>query len=53
MKQFIDILIEEGNRMIKFLKNNGESVDNLVSFVSQHMLNAICGKLIIFNSGKN
>jgi len=46
LKQFVEILIEEGNHMTKFLKDTKGSVDDLVSFISHHTLNAICGKMI-------
>ncbi|CAL1686784.1 unnamed protein product [Lasius platythorax] len=43
LKQFVDILIEEGNRMTKFLNNiEGSIVKDLVLLISQHTLNAIC-----------
>ncbi|XP_011638786.1 cytochrome P450 4C1-like [Pogonomyrmex barbatus] len=43
LKQFIEILIEEGNHITQSLRNVKDStVDNLVSFVSHHTLNAIC-----------
>ena len=43
LKQFVDILIEEGNRMTKFLNNiEGSIVKDLVFLISQHTLNAIC-----------
>lgn len=47
LKQFVDIFIEEGNRMITFLKDaNNSNIDDLANFISQHTLNAICGKRI-------
>ncbi|KYQ53159.1 Cytochrome P450 4C1, partial [Trachymyrmex zeteki] len=42
LKQFVEILIDEGNRMTKSLKDINGSVNNLVSFISHHTLNAIC-----------
>ncbi|XP_029171172.1 cytochrome P450 4C1-like [Nylanderia fulva] len=43
LKQFVDIFIEEGNRMTKFLNDmDGSIVKDLVSFISEHTLNAIC-----------
>ncbi|XP_071652110.1 cytochrome P450 4C1-like [Temnothorax longispinosus] len=43
LKQFVEILIEEGNRMTKSLKDRKEStIDDLMLFVSHHTLNAIC-----------
>ncbi|XP_014486908.1 PREDICTED: cytochrome P450 4C1-like, partial [Dinoponera quadriceps] len=44
LKQFVEILIEEGNRAAKSFKNTEESViDDLLHFTSHHTLNAICG----------
>ncbi|XP_020289589.1 cytochrome P450 4C1-like [Pseudomyrmex gracilis] len=43
LRQFLDILIEESDRMIKSLKDNEEPViKDLVPFLSKHTLNAIC-----------
>nr|XP_012222591.1 PREDICTED: cytochrome P450 4C1-like [Linepithema humile] len=43
LKQFVDILIEEGNYMTQCLKDSKEStVNDLTSFTSNHTLNAIC-----------
>ncbi|XP_014484841.1 PREDICTED: cytochrome P450 4C1-like isoform X2 [Dinoponera quadriceps] len=43
LKQFVEILIEEGNRAAESLKNTEESViDDLLHFTSHHTLNAIC-----------
>jgi len=43
LREFVEILIEEGNRMTKSLKErNGLVTDDLVQFVSHHTLNAIC-----------
>jgi cytochrome P450 family 4 len=43
LKQFVEILIEEGNHMTKCLKNMKEStIDDLMMFISHHTLNAIC-----------
>jgi len=45
LHQFIDILIEEGNRMTETLKDvKGTTEKELVSFLTEHTLNAICGK---------
>lgn len=45
LKQFVDILIEESDCMIKTLKDvKGTVVKDLVPFMSEHTLNAICGK---------
>jgi len=49
LQQFVNILIEEGINMTKSLKNTGDPVvKDLVSFLSEHTLNAICG--IVFYS---
>jgi len=49
LQQFVESLIKEGENMTKSLKNTGDSVvKDLVSFVSEHTLNAICG--IVFYS---
>lgn len=46
LTQFADILIEESERMVKCLKNTkGSVIENLMSFVNEHTLNIICGKL--------
>lgn len=43
LQQFVDILVEEGNRMTKYLNDiDGSIVKDLVFFISQHTLNAIC-----------
>ncbi|KAL6259145.1 hypothetical protein P5V15_009067 [Pogonomyrmex californicus] len=43
LKQFIEILIEEGNHITQSLKNiKGSTVDDLASFIGHHTLNAIC-----------
>ncbi|XP_020278699.1 cytochrome P450 4C1-like [Pseudomyrmex gracilis] len=43
LKQFIDIFIEESNRMVATLKNAKEPVvKELLSFMSNHTLNIIC-----------
>lgn len=48
LQQFVEILIEEGENMTKSLKNiGGTVVKDLVSFASEHTLNAICGILFI------
>jgi len=47
LQQFTEILIEEGENMTKSLKNiGGTVVKELIPFVSEYTLNAICG--IIF-----
>jgi len=44
LQQFVEILIEEGENMTNSLKNTGDAVvKDLVSFFSEHTLNAICG----------
>lgn len=48
MKQFVDILIEESDYMVKTLKDaRGTVVKELVSFMSEHTLNTICGNLLL------
>uniref|UniRef100_UPI0009490568 uncharacterized LOC105181718 n=1 Tax=Harpegnathos saltator TaxID=610380 RepID=UPI0009490568 len=43
LRQFVDILLEEGERMTKILKNAGGPVEkNIIHFISEHTLNAIC-----------
>ncbi|XP_018393738.1 PREDICTED: uncharacterized protein LOC108772664 [Cyphomyrmex costatus] len=43
LQQFVDVLIQEGENMTKFLKNSKDTVVNdVVSFVSEYTLNAIC-----------
>uniref|UniRef100_UPI0005D394C3 uncharacterized LOC105432372 n=1 Tax=Pogonomyrmex barbatus TaxID=144034 RepID=UPI0005D394C3 len=43
LKQFIEILIEEGNHITQSLKNiKGSTVDDLAAFIGHHTLNAIC-----------
>ncbi|KAL6257984.1 hypothetical protein P5V15_011579 [Pogonomyrmex californicus] len=43
LKQFVEILIKEGNHLTQSLKNSeGSTIDNLVFFISNHTLNAIC-----------
>ncbi|XP_020289625.1 cytochrome P450 4C1-like isoform X2 [Pseudomyrmex gracilis] len=43
LRQFIDVLIEEGNHMITSLKEcEGTVIKDLVPFLSEHTLNAIC-----------
>jgi len=47
LQQFVPILIEEGENMTKFLKNTQSTViKDLLSFMSEHTLNAICGIVI-------
>lgn len=44
LKQYIDILIEEGNYMTQCLKDiEGSTVNDLMFFINHHTLNAICG----------
>ncbi|XP_067213631.1 cytochrome P450 4C1-like isoform X2 [Linepithema humile] len=43
LQQFVDILIEESGRMVQSLKDvEGVVVKDLVPFMSEHTLNAIC-----------
>ncbi|EFN62051.1 Probable cytochrome P450 4p3, partial [Camponotus floridanus] len=43
LNQFIDILVKESDRMTKSLKNvKGTIIKDLVPFISEHTLNAIC-----------
>ncbi|XP_011873047.1 PREDICTED: cytochrome P450 4C1-like [Vollenhovia emeryi] len=43
LQQFIGIFIQEGNDMIKSLKSTeGAVVKDLMPFISEHTLNAIC-----------
>lgn len=49
LKQFVDVFIKEGNYMTQSLKDNKKLIVNdLMSFVSQHTLNAICGTYFFF-----
>lgn len=49
LKQFTEVLIEEGNRATESLNHTEESViENLQFFTSHHTLNAICGIYIQF-----
>ncbi|XP_020294929.1 cytochrome P450 4d1-like [Pseudomyrmex gracilis] len=47
LRHFVDVLIKEGNHMTKSLKESEETViiQDLVLFVSEHTLNAICGNI--------
>ncbi|KAL6259151.1 hypothetical protein P5V15_009072 [Pogonomyrmex californicus] len=43
LKQFVKILVEEGNNITQSLKSiEGSTIDDLVFFISHHTLNAIC-----------
>uniref|UniRef100_UPI003B63730A cytochrome P450 4C1-like n=1 Tax=Odontomachus brunneus TaxID=486640 RepID=UPI003B63730A len=43
LREFVDILTEEGERMVEKLRNVGGTVEmDLLPFVSEHTLNAIC-----------
>ncbi|GAB1862297.1 Cytochrome P450 4C1 [Camponotus japonicus] len=43
LKHFVDILLEEGHQMTKILQNAGGTVvKDLLPFLSEHTLNAIC-----------
>lgn len=45
LNQFVSTLIKESDRMTKSLKDvGGTVVKDLLPFVSEHALNAICGK---------
>ena len=47
LQQFVGTLIEEGNRMTQSLKDSkGIVVKDLIPFISEYTLNAICGKFI-------
>ncbi|XP_011066201.1 PREDICTED: cytochrome P450 4C1-like [Acromyrmex echinatior] len=41
LKQFVEILIDEGNRMAKFLKDTNGSVNDLMFLISHHTMNII------------
>jgi len=44
LQRFVPILIEEGENMTKSLKNTQSTVvKDLLSFISKHTLNAVCG----------
>ncbi|XP_018394023.1 PREDICTED: cytochrome P450 4C1-like isoform X2 [Cyphomyrmex costatus] len=43
LQQFVDVFVQEGENMTKFLKNSKDTVVNdVISFVSEYTLNAIC-----------
>ncbi|XP_020296146.1 cytochrome P450 4C1-like isoform X2 [Pseudomyrmex gracilis] len=43
LRQLVDVLVEGGNHMTKSLKESEETIiQDLVSFVTEHTLNAIC-----------
>jgi len=42
LQQFVPVLIEEGENMAKALKNS-TIIKDVIPFVNEHMLNAICG----------
>ncbi|XP_025266583.1 cytochrome P450 4C1-like [Camponotus floridanus] len=47
LNQFIDIFIKEGDCMTKSLKDvGGTVVKDLLSFISEYTLNAICGNIL-------
>jgi len=49
LNQFVDILIKESDYMTKSLKDVGAPVvKDLSTFISEHTLNAICGKELLF-----
>lgn len=44
LQQFVEIFIEESENMTDSLKDTGGTVvKDLISFISEHTLNAICG----------
>lgn len=44
LRQFINILTEKSSHMVQSLKHaEGVVVEDLVSFISEHALNVICG----------
>lgn len=46
LRQFVDVFIEESERMVKMLKSEQSPViKELVPIISEHTLNVICGKL--------
>jgi len=48
LNQFVDILIKEGDCMTKSLMDVGGTViKDLLPFISEHTLNAICGKAFV------
>ena len=48
LNQFVKILSKQGDCMTKSLKNvGGTAVKDLIPFISEHTLNAICGKIIM------
>ncbi|XP_061938628.1 cytochrome P450 4C1-like [Apis cerana] len=43
LRQFVDIFIEDGERLIKVLRSkNGIIIPNLLQFISEHTLNVLC-----------
>ncbi|XP_011631299.2 cytochrome P450 4C1-like, partial [Pogonomyrmex barbatus] len=43
LKQFVEVLIEEGNNITQSLKNiKGSTVDDLAFFIGHHTMNVIC-----------
>jgi len=48
LQQFVEILIDESENMVKSLKNTGGTViKDLLPFASEHTLNAICGTMCL------
>jgi len=45
LQQFVEILIKEGENMTKSLKNRDTIEKDLISFVSEYTLNALCGNI--------
>ncbi|XP_011705471.1 PREDICTED: cytochrome P450 4C1-like, partial [Wasmannia auropunctata] len=49
LQQFVKILIEEGEKMTKSLKETeGRVVKDLIPFLNEHTLNALCGIVLYF-----
>lgn len=50
LEQFLDIFIEEGNKLVENLKlSTNENIHDIVPLFTKHTLNAICGEKNIFN----
>lgn len=50
LEQFLDIFIEEGNKLVEHLKlKEDDNVQDLVPLFTKHTLNAICGKNFFFS----
>jgi len=48
LQQFVEILIKEGENMTKSLKNRDTIKNDLISFVSEYTLNALCGNVFCY-----